>query len=91
MKTNIISLIQDDIKISRLIGLLENLAISANSYYLGNFTVIFSLMEITDSEENRESYHCLVEQGEDLDKYGSPEKVKELAEEIYRELLVSFK
>lgn len=87
MKTNIISLIQDDIKISRLIGLLENLAISANCYYLGNSKVIFSLMEITDNEENRESYHFLVERGEDLDKYDSPEKVKELVEEIYRELL----
>lgn len=43
MKTNILRLIQDDIKISRLIGVLEQLDISANSYYLGNSAVIFFL------------------------------------------------
>lgn len=88
MKTNILRLIQDDIKISRLIGVLEQLDISANSYYLGNSTVIFSFMGIADNEHNQELYHRMVEQGEDLEKYLAPAKVKELAEEIYKQLLV---
>lgn len=88
MKTNILRLIQDDIKVSRLIGVLEQLDISANSYYLGNSTVIFSFMGIADNEHNQELYHHMVERGEDLDKYLAPEKVKELAEEIYKCLLV---
>lgn len=88
MKTNILRLIQDDIKISRLIGVLEQLDISANSYYLGNSSVIFSFLGIPDNEHNQELYHRMVEQGEDLDKYLAPVKVKELAEEIYKQLLV---
>lgn len=88
MKTNILRLIQDDIKISRLIGVLEQLDISANSYYLGNSTVIFSFLGIADNEQNQELYHRMVERGEDLDKYLSPANVKELAEEIYKQLLV---
>lgn len=88
MKTNILRLIQNDIKISRLIGVLEQLDISANSYYLGNSTVIFSFMGIAENEHNKDWYHLMVEQGEDLDKYLSSAKVKELAEEIYKQLLV---
>ena len=83
MKTNILRLIQDDIKISRLIGVLENLNIYANSYYLGNATVIFSLMGITDNEQNQEFYQLMVEQADDLEKYRTPEALKEFTEEIY--------
>lgn len=86
MKTNIIRLIQDDIKISRLIGVLENLDISASSYYLGNVTVIFSLMGISNTEANQEFYQLWIEQADDLEKYRSPEALKELAEEVYGKL-----
>ena len=80
MKTNIIRLIHDDIKISRLIGVLEHLDISASSYYLGNVTVIFSLMGISNTEANREFYQLWIEKADDLEKYRSPEALKELAE-----------
>lgn len=86
MKTNIIRLIQDDIKISRLIGVLENLDISASSYYLGNVTVIFSLMGISNTEANQEFYQLLIEKADDLEKYRSPEALLELAEEVYGKL-----
>ncbi len=86
MKTNILSLIQDDIKISRLIGVLENLDISASSYYLGNVTVIFSLMGISNTEQNQEFYQLLLEQADDLEKYRTPESFSKLAEEVYERL-----
>lgn len=86
MKTNILRLIQDDIKISRLIGVLENLEIYASSYYLGNSTVIFSLMGITDNEQNQEFYQLLIEQADDLEKYRTPEDLSKLAEEVYERL-----
>ncbi|TSJ39080.1 hypothetical protein [Fluviicola chungangensis] len=86
MKTNIILLIQDDIKISRLIGVLENLDISAGSYYLGNVTVIFSLMGISNTEANQEFYQLLIEKADDLENYRTPKALMELAEEVYGKL-----
>lgn len=86
MKTNIIRLIEDDIKISRLIGVLENLDISASSYYLGNVTVIFSLMGISNTEANQEFYQLWIEKADELEKYRSPEALNELAEEVYGKL-----
>nr|WP_294862407.1 hypothetical protein [uncultured Fluviicola sp.] len=86
MKANIVRLIHDDIKISRLIGVLEHLDIHATSYYLGNSAVIFSLMGIEDNEQNKEFYQLLVEKADDLEKYQTPDALKEFAEEIYAEL-----
>lgn len=66
MKENIIRLIQDDIKISRLVNALESLNISAYQYNLGNVKVIFSLMGIPEDEEKSEIYFKMIERGEDL-------------------------
>lgn len=88
MKENIIRLIRDDIKISRLINTLEDLNVSAHQYSLGNSIVIFSLMEIDENEQHSEIYFKMVEQGEDLVKYNSKEKIEELAEEIFKQLIL---
>lgn len=85
---NIVRLIRDDIKISRLINVLESLNVSAYQYSLGNSKVIFSLMGIPDEEQNFEIYYKMIEQGEDLTKYDSNEKIEELAENIFRQLMV---
>lgn len=88
MKKNIIRLIQDDIKISRLINTLERLNVSASQYNLGNSMVIFSLMGIPEDEQKTEVYFKMVEQGEDLTKYDSNEKIEELSEEIFKQLIL---
>ncbi|MNK00384.1 hypothetical protein D3C87_181680 [compost metagenome] len=88
MKTNIVRLIRDDIKISRLINTLERLNVSARQYHLSNSAVIFSLMGIPDEEPNLEIYYKMIEQGADLDKYDSNEKIEELAEGIFTQLMV---
>lgn len=85
---NIVRLIRDDIKISRLINTLERLNVSAYQYTLGNSKVIFSLMGIPDEEQNFEIYYKMIEQGEDLTKYDSNEKIEELAEEVFKQLMV---
>ena len=88
MKENIIRLIRDDIKISRLVNALESLNISAYQYSLGNVKVIFSLMGISEDEQNSEVYFKMVERGEDMVKYDSNEKIEELAEEIFKQLIL---
>jgi hypothetical protein len=88
MKRNMILLIRDDIKISRLINTLEQLNVSARHYHLSNSTVIFSLMGIPEEEPNLEIYYKMIEQGADLDKYDSNEKIEELAEGIFKQLMV---
>ncbi|WP_343635661.1 hypothetical protein [Fluviicola sp.] len=86
MKTNVLTLIKDDIKISRLTNTLDRLNVPVNHYPLGNAKVIFSLMEISEVEQNFEMYYKLIEQAADLEQYDSTEKIDELAEEIFREL-----
>lgn len=86
LKKHIIQLIHDDIKISRLINLLMSLDISAGSYYLGNSTFIFALLGIDSHETTQELYNQMIERGENIEKYGTHEKMKSLAEEIYDEL-----
>lgn len=88
MKKNIVRLIQDDIKISRLINTLERLNVSAHQYNLGNSKVIFSLLGIPEDEHKAEVYFKMVEQGEDLAKYDSNEKIEELSEEIFKQLIL---
>lgn len=88
MKDNIVRLIQDDIKISRLIDTLEQLNIPASHYYLGNSKVIFSLMKIPEIEPNLEIYYQLIEQGEDLNKYNTPERMEELADTVFKQLML---
>ncbi|MGV3609850.1 MAG: hypothetical protein ACO1N0_02805 [Fluviicola sp.] len=88
MKSNIIRLIKDDIKISRLVNTLERLQVSAHQYSLGNSGVIFSLMGVPAEEQNLDLYYKLIEQGEDVTKYNTNEKIEELAEEIFRQLIV---
>ena len=88
MKKNIIRLIQDDIKISRLVNALERLNISAYQYSLGNSKVIFSLMGIPEDEQNSEIYFKMVERGEDVTKYDTIEKIEELSEEIFKQLIL---
>lgn len=84
MKENIIHLIQDDIKISKLISNLQNLGISACNYYLNNSRVIFNLMGIPIEEETQDLYHRMIELGSDAGEYNSSSKnVEELAEDIY--------
>ncbi|MNK12768.1 hypothetical protein D3C87_308440 [compost metagenome] len=85
---NIVRLIRDDIKISRLINTLEQLNVSAYQYTLGNSKVIFSLMGIPDEEQNFEIYYKMIEQGEDLTKYDSNEKIEELAEDVFKQLMI---
>lgn len=86
MKEHIVRLIRDDIKISRLIDTLERLNIQAHHYHLGNSTIIFSLMNIPEIEENLEVYYKLIEQGEDLNNYNTPESMEELADTVFKEL-----
>jgi hypothetical protein len=88
MKMNIILLIRDDIKISRLLNTLEQLNVSARHYHLSNSKVVFSLMGIPEEESNLEIYYKMIEQGADLDKYNSNEKIEELAEGIFKQLVV---
>ena len=83
MKSNILTLIKDDIKISRLTNTLDRLHVPTAHYPLGNSKVIFSLMGIPDEEPTLEIYYKLLEQGADLDQ----EKIEELAEGIFRELM----
>lgn len=83
MKENIIHLIQDDIKISKLISNLQNLGISACNYYLNNSRVIFNLMGIPIEEETQDLYHRMIELGSDPGEYNSSSKIEELAEDIY--------
>mgnify|MGYP007046708625 CR=1 FL=1 len=64
-----------------------NLEIAAGSYYLGNSTFIFALIGVNTSETTQELYNQMIERGENIQKYGTPEKMKMLAEEIYDELL----
>ncbi|WP_430405750.1 hypothetical protein [Fluviicola sp.] len=87
MKNNIIYLIRDDIKISRLTNTLDRLHVPTAHYPLGNSKVIFSLMEIPEAEQNFEMYYKLIEQAADLEKCNSNEKIEELAEGIFRELV----
>jgi hypothetical protein len=83
MKSNILTLIQDDIKISRLTNALDRLHVPSVYYPLGNSKVVFSLMGIPEEEPNLEIYYKLIEQAADLDH----EKIEELAEGIFRELM----
>jgi hypothetical protein len=87
MKRNMILLIRDDIKISRLTNVLDHLHVPVNHYPLGNAKVIFSLLEIPDEEQNREMYYKLIEQAADLEQCNSNEKLEELAEGVFRELV----
>ena len=88
MKNSIIRLIKDDIKVSRLINTLESLQVSAYKYSLGNAHVIFSLLGIKEDDENLSLYCMMIEQGENLNRYGTDEKVEELAEDIFRQLIM---
>lgn len=83
MKANILTLIQDDIKISRLTNTLDLLNVPVNHYPLGNAKVIFSLMEIPETEQNFEMYYKLIEQAADLEKCDSKEKLEGLAEGVF--------
>lgn len=87
MKKNILRLIQDDIKLSRLINTLEVLNISAYYYFSANSTVILSLMGIEDCEDVQEGYNQRIEQACELENYDTVDKVQELAEEVYEFLL----
>ena len=87
MKANILTLIQDDIKISRLTNTLDRLNVPANHYPLGNAKVIFSLLEIPETGQNFESYYQLIEQAADLERCDSKEKLEELAERVFGELV----
>ncbi len=87
MKANILTLIQDDIKISRLTNTLDRLHVPANHYPLGNAKVIFSLLEIPETEQNFETYYQLIEQAADSEKDNSNEKLEELAEGVLREMV----
>lgn len=88
MKSNILTLIKDDIKISRLTNTLDRLHVPTAHYPLGNSKVIFSLMGIPEEEATLEIYYILIEQGADLEQYDSNEKIEELAEGILGELMV---
>jgi hypothetical protein len=87
MKANILTLIEDDIKISRLTNTLDLLNVPANHYPLGNAKVIFSLLEIQESEQNLETYYQLIEQAADSEQCDLNEKLTELAEGVFRELV----
>ena len=87
MKSSIITLMRDDIKISRLTNALDRLHVPTAHYPLGNSKVIFSLMGIPEEESNLEIYYKMIEQGADLEQYDSNEKIAELAEGIFRELM----
>jgi hypothetical protein len=87
MKANILCLIQDDIKISRLTNTLDRLHVPTNHYPLGNAKVIFSLLEIPEEEQNFEIYYKLIEQAADSEKCDSNEKLEELAEGAFREIV----
>ncbi|MBC9813078.1 hypothetical protein H9Y05_11420 [Crocinitomicaceae bacterium CZZ-1] len=86
MKNNIVHLIRDDIKIARLIIGLKRLDISAYKYHLGSAKVIFSLMGIPDDERNTDMYYRLIDEGGDLSKYDTSDKVEALAERIFEQL-----
>jgi hypothetical protein len=81
-------LIRDDIKISRLTNTLDLLNVPVNHYPLGNSKVIFSLMGIPDEEQNLETYYQLIEQAADSVQCDSNDKLEELAEGVFRELMV---
>lgn len=86
MRRNILRLIQDDVKITRLVHTLDNLHINCYDYLLNNSTVIFSLMGITPCEEINEEYYKMIEKASDED-YSTSDKMKDLSMEIYKCLL----
>lgn len=85
MKPYILLLIQDDIKITALIGALENLRISARDYHLHNSTVIFHLMGIKETEEQVEAYCKLIESGID-EGMSNPKELQAFAKTVYAKL-----
>jgi hypothetical protein len=86
MKPYILLLIQDDIKITTLIGALENLRISARDYHLNNSTVIFHLMGIPETEEQVEAYCKLIESGKE-ELINNPKELQVFAKAVYTKLL----
>lgn len=87
MKKNIILLILDDIKVSRLLHVLEMLDISTKSYHLCNSIVIFDLMELPAKDEYLDSYYKLIELAVDIESYDTFDKKEVLALEVYNFLL----
>ena len=86
MKRFILLLIKDDIKITTLIGALENINISAYDYHLNNSTIIFHLMSIEPTEEQLEEYSKLIETGK-ADLLSKPKELQAFAKRVYKELL----
>lgn len=86
MKPYILLLIQDDIKITTLIGALENLRISARDYHLNNSTVIFHLMGIRETEEQVEEYCKLIESRTE-EFMSNPKELQLFAKAVYTKLL----
>ena len=83
-------LIEDEIKFSRLANLLSKLNIEAYSYTTNNAPVIFDLMKIPEdrlTEELEEEYYRIIEQGANIEKYDTSEKLHQLAAEVYAFLL----
>lgn len=73
-------------KITALIGALENLRISARDYHLHNSTVIFHLMGIRETEEQVEAYCKLIESGME-ERTNNPKELQAFAKTVYTKLL----
>lgn len=88
-KELIISLIQDDLVNSKLIGGLNNLGIEASAYYLNLTHTIFKLIGFKKrqlTEEVYDAYFSWIGGVHTLDIALKATLFKELAEEIYEKL-----
>ena len=71
MKRILTLLIEDDIKITRLVRTLAKLDIDASSYLTHKSTLVFEMMEIKHSINNEElmnQYYAKIEQASDKDQ-----------------------
>ena len=79
MKRILTLLIEDDIKITRLVRTLAKLDIDANSYLTHKSTIVFEMVEIKHSingEELMNQYYDKIEQASDKDQTGDKQAIE---------------
>ena len=85
MKDNILLLIEDDIKFSRLVDTLRKLNIDAEDYNTHNSTVIFSTLGLSEQEPLFDKYFRMLESNTQIQM--NVETDKELAKRVFSFLI----
>jgi hypothetical protein len=89
-KNLIIQIIQNDLKNTRLIIGLNKLGLDASNYYLNLKELLFELLCFEENEQEEQLFEAYVmhaEKIQSMDMIKHPEKLRELAEEIYNWLM----